>query len=297
MSGATPSSRRHHVVSRGYLRAFAEGERTLLCDIERGAASLVGIRDVFVYARFNSFRTQLGWIDDLERDWARIESIVLPVVRGLVAGSVGRDDREAAKVLCALHTARSYSYHEVFGRIADAHAIDAPKEIAESEDVLRAFRGSHARDPEPGEIEATARELFIELLDDNSLLVERMANTYNTVLERFHPLFVQLLYPISPSVRLATGETPAVHFDRPALRVGLRSGLALFEADHFYMPLAPTIGMMLTTNEEDDEEMSPVVTRRMNSLVYRGAKRFVICHPSDDPARCFGKPFEVSRGT
>jgi hypothetical protein len=46
--------KRHHVVSEGYLRSFADGKRILLCDKSTRQAKLVGTRDTFVIKHFNT---------------------------------------------------------------------------------------------------------------------------------------------------------------------------------------------------------------------------------------------------
>jgi hypothetical protein len=94
--------RRHHVVSRGYQRFFADGERVLLIDKNTRTYKEVGTRDTFVEAHFNSWRTQAGWDDSLEDQWQRIEGLVLPDVRVLLAGAGGEQQRESAKILAAV---------------------------------------------------------------------------------------------------------------------------------------------------------------------------------------------------
>jgi hypothetical protein len=157
--------------------------------------------------------------------------------------------------------------------------------------VQAAYRRSYGHDPSEGEIEGYVRERFQELRDDQSMVVQGMARLYDQVLERFSPMHVQLVYPVGETVRLITGEIPVVHFESSGLRLGLRGGLAFGDAAHVYMPLAPSLGMMLTTRDEGDQEMPPWTTKRMNSLIYRAADRFVACHPSDSPAACIGRDF------
>ena len=106
-------------------------------------------------------------------------------------------------------------------------------------------------------------------------------------------MHVHLLFPSSPKVRLVVGDVPVVHFTSPGVQVGFRSGLALLEADHLYMPLGPWLGMMLTTQPEGDVPMNPLITMRMNNLQFRVARRFVICHPDNDPSRCLATSLSI----
>src|SRR5690349_3262968 len=98
--------RRHHLVSRGYLRNFADGERVLLCSKATRTGKLVGTRDTFVESHFGSVLTDTGWNDEIEDEWTRLEDEALPSVRRLISGERGEHQLAAAKVLAAIHFVR-----------------------------------------------------------------------------------------------------------------------------------------------------------------------------------------------
>jgi Protein of unknown function (DUF4238) len=279
---------RHHVVSGGYLRAFTlDGRRALFLDKGKRTAKLVGVRDMFTVFRLNSVRVGDAWVDDLERQWDRIENLTLPLVRPAAIGDGGSGVRQAVKVLGALHLIRSYGYLEAHERVAGQVADETPDRLQNDEELRRMFEEQFQRPPAPDEIAALVRQHWEGVVAANHLRVERMAANYNKVLDRFEPMHVQLLFPNSTAVRFVTGETPVVHFDRQWIRLGLRSGLALDDADHFFMPLAPNVGAMFTTSEEDDLAINPILTKQLNQLVWRASSRFLVCSPADDPNRVF----------
>ena len=78
--------RRHHVVSRGYLRHFADGEQLRLITKADRSDRLAGTRDTFVVKGFNTVRSETAEVEDLEAEWARLESSILPVIRRAIEG-------------------------------------------------------------------------------------------------------------------------------------------------------------------------------------------------------------------
>src|SRR4051812_9370683 len=101
-------TKHHHIVSKGYLQAFAEevagvGGRsnwhrahlvrtdTIAYGALTEPPTPVGIGSLFARQHFNSFRGPDGMDDRLEHTWGGIESAALPAVRSLLDG-----DRSAA---------------------------------------------------------------------------------------------------------------------------------------------------------------------------------------------------------
>jgi hypothetical protein len=279
--------RRHHVVSRGYQRFFADGERILLCDKATRTARSVGTADAFVQGRFNSYLTGNVWLDELEDEWARIENAALPHVRRLICRSIlGPDEEAAVKVLAAVHFVRSYSLRDVFDRIFAETAATAPSGIASKKKIQRAYRRQHGRDAQPGEIEAHISERLEGLYDSNRLFVEQMVSSQSKALAIFEQLHLQLLRPVGSRIQLITGDTPLVIFDDS--RVGLNAGVALGTALRRYMPLAPTLGVMFTTAREADQHISSLRAQELNWYVWRAAQKKVAGHPTADLSRSLG---------
>ncbi len=93
--------KRHHVVSEGYLRFFADGRRILLCEKFARTAKVVGTGDAFVSKHFNTIFADDHRLDQLEDKWQSLESDCLPRVRALLSGERGDEQRWAVRVLGA----------------------------------------------------------------------------------------------------------------------------------------------------------------------------------------------------
>lgn len=272
---------RHHVISRGYQRLFAYGERVAICSRTTFETKLVGTRDAFVRKHFSSYEALGDRVDALEDEWSRVESLILPDVRALVNGQETIDLRDSAKVLAAIHWGRSYSFDRALRTIVEESRHSETARIASEPDVRQAFKREIGRLPHPGEIEAVVDGRFDEVFGPTgSFRIERMANAHNQALQKLMPLQVQILRPATERIPFIFGDTPVVHFSK--LKAGWRSRLALGDADHIYLPLAPTLAVMFTTRLEDDQRLSPWLVQRMNDLVWRVSWKFIAGAPSTD---------------
>ncbi len=283
------SRERHHVVSRGYLRLFADGERVCLVDkTTRTFRRFTSTRGVFVESQFNSTRTSAGWDDSLEDGWQNIEAIVLPRVRRLMQRAAEEEDREAALVLAAVHFARSYALREAQGRIALEVVRERAPLLERDPNLLAIFENEKGRPPVSGEIGRAVQNSMALMTNQRTIHIDGMVRAYEFALKRFLPSQAQLLYT-SGAVGLVTGDTPLVFSDSSLMRLGTRGGVALGDAEVVYMPLARNVGMMLWSKEPPpDVDLTPADAQRLNWLVWRSARRFLVCHPSADPSRLLG---------
>lgn len=287
--------RRHHLVSRGYQRLFACGERILLCDKSTFVARCVGTRDAFVEKGFNAYLSDDGWNEDLEDEWMRLENLILPPIAALVRGDRGLDAEVdgSLKTLAAIHLVRSYAARALFDRILADHEAARATEWPTDPDLIAAFESQYGRSPNEGEIEERARELFDEHFGTNAFFVERLASMYNTAIDKFQTMHVQLVASNSRAATFCLGDSPVVHFSHDRMRVGLASGLAFLDADHCFMPIAPHLGMMLTTQPEEHQTVAPFIMAELNSISWRGARRLLALQPDADPSRALGHAFTV----
>lgn len=272
-------SKRHHVVSRGYQRFFADGERIKLVTKATRHARIVGTGDAFVRDHFNSFNDGAGtWVDTLEQKWAELEDEALPLIRGLIAGADSDHNRNAVKILAAIHFGRSYAIREMIDRIV-GETVAAHAASADGEERLREmFRKQYGREAQPGEIRTMIEERAAAQFGGQRQLIRDMARGYNVALDKLIPTKVQLVWPRSKRAEFITGDGPFVYANGP--RVGVRQGVPLGDATHLYMPLAPCLAAAFTTNDEEDGEVPPSVVQRQNLLIWQSASRHVACHPS-----------------
>lgn len=268
-------------MSRGYQRFFAVDDRIAYRARSGGPPRLVGTKDAFARNDFNAYRIDEARDDSLEDEWTRVESIALPLVRQLIAGDDSPELRDAVKVIAALHWSRSYSLDRALASIAREAQEVAPAELAADPKFEAAFRDEFGRSPELGEIKIAIDERFDDVFGSSgSFRIERMVHGHNTVLEKLEPLHVQLIRPATSRMPFIFGDTPVVHFSK--MRVGWRDKLALGDADHIYMPVAPRLAVMFTHKDEGDQAAAPWIVQKMNHLVRKAAWDFIAGHPSTD---------------
>lgn len=284
---------RHHIVSRGFQRFFADGEVVLLCDKlqppGRPRVRPAGTRDVFVREHFSSYVVDGQRLDHLESEWRRLESDALPAIRSWLAGHEQPTSRAEATVLAALHFARSYGFEAMYKRVAGDFRFPAAVEFAKKPELIAAWRRDHGRDPAPGEAEEFILDHFDRyFMMGGAYAAERMVNAYNKALEKLSSLHVQALTPATRGVDFILGDSPCVYFDRRVFRVGARSHLALGGAGHFYLPLGRRLAVMFTTDPEEDQRVPSMAVQQLNVLTWRAAFSQVLCHPATDLDRALG---------
>jgi hypothetical protein len=232
--------RRHHVVSRGYLRHFADGEQLRLITKADRTERLAGTRDTFVVKGFNAARSETEEVDALETEWARLESSILPAIRRAIEGRKLKEAEVEIKVLVAVHFARSYFMRELHEAVFAQHLGD-PTATMNMAKLDRAFRREFGRPPETDEVEGLVRKHVAGVFESNAMFVERMADVYNTVLnEWLRPLHLQPAWVLrSGPGQLITGDFPVVRTSNGGYRINVPLG----EAEMIYMALGPRAGV------------------------------------------------------
>lgn len=279
--------KRHHLVSRGYLRFFATKERLWLCDKSAMSVKKVGIGDVFVRTHFNSVGDEFGRLLEIESFWSGIESRILPLVRRVVCDD-SADERDAIRELIVLHLIRSSAHAEMFDRVFHDSSESLPREIARERGVNDAFVTEYGRRPERGEIEHIARAMWATRIRKNRLRIETMQEHYWKLLRLLAPTHVQLVRAQARNPGFITGDTPVMHADELGIRMGFHASLAVMDAALIYMPLGRRVAATLVSRWEPDAWVNPVGVRLLNNWSWRAAKRFVVASPLDDPQRIWG---------
>ena len=275
----------HHIVSRGYQRCFAEGEQLLYIDRAAKTFKLIGTHDAFAERHFNSWKTATGWNDDLEDEWQRVETVVLPRVRQPLSGAEAAGDREAVKVLAAIHFARSYAFRDAHERVGAELAEEYGATSTTDEKFRRLYVADKGHEPEPGEIESFVRDRMRDLRADGSHFLERMVAAYEFGLSHFEQMHVQLLHARG-RVGFVLGDTPLIAIDRLGFRVGIRDHLALGDASAIAMTLGRRTAMTLWGRDrqpDPDQVLDRISVQRFNLLVARASQRFLACDPAMDP--------------
>lgn len=279
----------HHVVSRGYQRLFAHGERLNLIDKASKTYRPVGTRDAFKRHHFSSYLRDGAWSDELEDEWCARENLSLPAARRLTAGTETKGDREVIKILAAIHYVRSYSYEKAVGDLLEEmRRRREPERIAAVDRVRAGFREEFSREPVDGEIEAIVRERLGEAIDGRSFIVEQMAHGFGKtfdILETFH---VQLVWPSSRQLDFVFADTPLVHSHDDG-RVGMLGGVALGDATQAYFPLSPRLLALFTAKPFADCPLADNQVVELNRRTWDVALRHLGAHPNTRVGRSLGR--------
>lgn len=277
---------RHHILSRGYQRFFADGDQIRLIWKNERRDRLVGTRDAFVVEHFGSIRLPDGthW-NELENEWSRMENVALPQIRKFIAGERSTATEYAVIILAALHWVRSYAVRAVFDRVYATSFRDALGELEHSDFLRNSFLEDVGRLPAPGEISLYIRD-YVEY-SGQLLWMEILVSSYNDVQEHLLTGTVQRIVASHPEVGFVTGDCPVVNMDSTLLRVGpLHGDLAFGDSNMLYMPLSPRVAVGFPKRVQPDLIVSPLGAQILNQVIWRNAVGYLAAHPGQDWKRC-----------
>lgn len=284
-------SSRHHVVSQGYQRFFADGERIQVRYKADGPTAISLVKNCCVVNQFSSFFDGVAWDhDQVEAKWHGVENHSLPLIRALVEqGTWTPDQAGAVMSIAALHWARSYGFMIVYERILGDTLPIAQAEFAADPALAEAFIRDHGRPPSQGEVEMLVKQLHDRLVSNKLFVLQRMIANYNLAANYLATLHIQRLTNRSTQVGFITGDTPLVISRYNGLQVGLASGLALNDADAIYLPLAPHLAVQFLLQPADPVALEPWQVQLINhQFIWRAARRQVMAHPDQGLDRALG---------
>lgn len=278
-------ARRHHVISSGYQRGWADGKRLMLVDKEPRWARMVGVKDAFVEAGFNSRLTSSGDDEELELEWARLEQAAVPHVRRV--GDGGSLDERAdmeIKTMIAMHFARSYALRDMFEEQWAPHE-SAPLFGMNRDRLNRAWQRDHSGClPSDEEILAVVTPRMREYKASNTFLVGQMVKFHNQLVDHLRDMHLQLITAPPGPVEFIFGDEPVIR----VADMGLRLRVAILDADGVYFPIGRHRAVTVTTNRESDIDCSRVTVVQLNRLAWRAARRQVAHHPAASWDRSVG---------
>jgi hypothetical protein len=283
------SKKRHHVVSRGYQRFFAAGEQVLLIDkrAEAGRRRVrpAGTRDVFVRDHFNSHLEGDVLVPALEEEWQTVEGRHLPGIRAWIRGEPLPSTTErpgsldSARVLAALHFARSFAFNDLHLELAEERRTEALRTLPGDPDLIRLWTEERGSAPTPSELASEIDTRFRHAIGPHSAFaINQMVSYFNKTLEFLGSLQVQSFTSEDHRVKLILGDSPLVVARHDGSRVGSRE-LALLDADQLYLPLSPDLGVVFTSQPSGHGVLPASAIQHLNNLTWRAARNQVIAHP------------------
>jgi hypothetical protein len=170
--------------------------------------------------------------------------MILPQLGSLVNEEGTDDQREACKVLAAIHFARSYVLREMQSTIGEIAILGEADRMAADPIYIGALTEHFGHAPLPGEIESYIAELWADLTANRRFLQERTVYAYTSALDMFKPRQVQILYS-RDHLGFVLGDTPLITGDSQLLitgdsqlfKVSVTDGIALGEAVQVWMPV------------------------------------------------------------
>ena len=280
-------ARHQHYVSRGYQKGFAENKRIIYVDKQNRTQRDVGIGDAFVASHHSSFTDEEGRrIDDLDKEWDRIENLWIPHMRRAadINADLDAETIQAIKVLAALHFARSESIRDAALQFEPDFIDQYAKEAESNERLQQMFYKEKGRMPMEGELQELALVRGEILVDSNYSQVGRMKHIYNRSLEIFEPFYVQLIRPMEGHSGFSLCDSPLVNHCRKTKRTGPRDQLAIGDSDLLLIPLGRYICAALTAKQESHVTVTPSLVEWINHLTWESAARFVAYHPKEHPS-------------
>lgn len=283
-------ARRQHTVTQAYLQAWAdETSRVLYVDKTARSAKLLHPKAVFTKRGFVTFETASGLSDELEQEFARIESLVIPKVKEFVVGADEAQHHNSVKALMALHFARSTSLKGVYERIGKETASKLAVDLSNDENFHQEFRRKFGRPASVGDINDVVWEQLELLRIPSCHFASRVHDTYNKALDWFKPMHVQR------GAVATTARRSLIVADSPVMILKQELGTsaappALNDADFVWFPLGPEIGVSLTSTRQRPATLDHKLVVRMNQLVWDFADRYVVGDPRADLNRSLGYP-------
>ena len=275
-------ARKHHVVSAGYLRYFADddGLVRLWKKSDATVTPPIPLRHAFFAKGFNTFLGPDGQpVDQVEHDWSDIEGRALPAIRAAEQGDRSEWIGAAIKAIAAMHFARSFAYKEVSAQILQGQR-DTANEFEARANVWDAFVLQFGRPPKAGEI-TRETQLRVDIMERSNIpFVSGMARIYMAALGLLEPLYLEFARPRKRAFGFVTGDNPFVL--AAGTHVGIREGVALGTAGMAYLPLSRWLAVNFTEHPLDEQILAPSQVQVLNHYMWRSCQRQLAFHPQED---------------
>lgn len=280
------TSEKHHLVSKAYQNHFAD-ERKRLVVVEARTGNLIeGLRPTvrnWVIPNWNSYINALGEMDNtLEREWSKIEA-QMRAIREVSKNNINKRHRRAIASLFAMHLVRSESFASMQSKILKDHTPDLVQSIAVEESVVDRFIQEKGRSPHEDELVIMAQKQADVMKTTRSGLIDSMVSQYHKIGEMLGTWRIQLIDIRSEDLPgFLLPDVAIVHGDLKTPRFGFEAHLAVGDANLIIGPLTHrTLACFTAGREQSITLKSKKQIGRVNSLLIRGARSQVACHPND----------------
>lgn len=247
----------------------------------------MGIRDCFVEAGFNSLRgSDPSGLEHLEQQWGRVEDAAIPAIAAAEQGDTSENVVGCIKSLAAMHFVRSYTLRDFARRAIRDQRAKAP-DYEKAAKVVDAFKSDFRRSHRPGEIEALVLAKIDDIEVSNLYFVNSSVRLYGEVTKMLEPMPVTFVRPATRIVGFLTSDTPLVVAQ--GIRVGVRGGVPIGQAESLYMPLGRWLGACFGDALASDLALAPWQVQTLNHLMHRSCDEWLAAHPAENIPRALAK--------
>lgn len=299
---AQKPARRHHVVSKFYLRGFAdEAEQVMRHPLAPGSKFVpVGIGNATVRKDFYTLQGDGVEPDAFETAMAELEAASAPAFERLIAGGqlMSHQDRYLVATWIALHYLRSEATRRAGEEIYRTFSKLEIGVFTTGQVRERLGLPDNVPDVEVEQIRArilaTSDTFEVDHHSHLQLIAESLEGTTNLVFFREPWIITRYKHKT-----LATSDTPVVLvLGAEARAMGL--GIGIGTAGEIFVPISRRVGLHLGNLPPlDHEPASPMEARGTspfarwsNQHTLWNARRIVYHHPDDNPLEGLDKPGE-----
>lgn len=277
---------RHHLVSKGYQKNFAdETQKLSVVDARRGTLieRLRPTKRNWVEDHWNSFPDDDGGQNaHLEKEFARIEATVMRSIREVKVGGVSPRQRAAIVNLFAIHLVRSRAFVDFRESIYDVAVPESVDRLVDDPDIVAAFGDHLGRPADPGELRRFVEERAVGRLRSKAALLETVGEQHNKMAEKLDGFHIQVVEIAEGLPGFVLGDVPVIHADLHSGRFGFRDRLAIGDATLVGAALTRTSAAFFTVRPQRNETLtSKSKVREVNALFVRAAVSEVASHPDD----------------
>lgn len=278
--------RKQHLVSKGYQSNFADGKWLAVLDAHSGqlVSSRRSIEVNWRVADFLSVVSPDGDVDDsLEREFAQSEQVFLNRIREIelhIPMNAAR--KNALDALAATHLVRSLAFASAHDTAVRRTIEQRAPALARDERAVKMFIRDKGRHPEPGELEATVAAAALAFAESPDLRASSIRSVAAGAQQLLGKWTTQLVGSAEGLPGFVLPDHPVLHGRRTEGRFGFHDAGAIGDADLIIVPISRRLVAFYSGSRPVDLQLhTKKSVRWINSLLVRGARSEVACHPDD----------------
>lgn len=281
-----PIPTRHHLVSQGYQKNFADSKKRLTVLGARNGRVVEALRPAkrnWVEKDWNSFIDLSGMANPhLELEFAKVEASAMRSVREVTVRGPTPRQKAAIVSLFAMHLARSRSFVAFRDAIYNDALPGIISELTRDQHLIERFETELGRHPKVGELHEFIVQHAEQTLLTKAAGLRSVAENHNKFVDKLNGFDLQIVEVAERLPGFVLADVPIVHANLGSRRFGFRDGLAIGDADLVAAPLTRRCAAFFVAKPQPHTTLtSKKSLQRVNALFIRAAIEEVACHPDD----------------